>query len=227
MNGQDVGWWTPMLATDAPLLPFPWLLQMWLKLGWAVATAWLGGQVVQRLMPRRTVVIAMAALCAIWAWLPGSYSSSFWLGLAFQMPSISTVLLCAVLLWRLVTGIGAETSGEFDRKRHWLEPGWAMIGVALSVCLALDTFALFPVALYAWGFSGIAVVMALVLCLLPWVFSHHDGPHALHWIAALAVAVFVVFRLPSGNLWDAVVDPWLGFGLAVYLARCRVRGRLS
>jgi hypothetical protein len=31
----------------------------------------------------------------------------------------------------------------------------------------------------------------------------------------------VVLRLPTGNLWDALLDPWLAVGLTVYLWRQR------
>jgi asparagine N-glycosylation enzyme membrane subunit Stt3 len=106
-------------------------------------------------------------------------------------------------------------------KDHRVTIGWAMTGVVLSACLALDTFALFPVSVYAWGFSGFAVVVALGLSLLPWVVWRKDHCSALPWIAPLAIGMFVVLRLPTGNLWDTLLDPWLGVGLTVYLLRQR------
>jgi len=217
----ETAWWVRMLASDNPQLPSLWLMQMWLNLGWAVVTAWLGCALVQRLSPRKPWIVGVTLACALWVWLPGPYASSYWLGLAFQLPSISAVLLCGVLLWTLAGGDRCQTPAVHSAQWHQAERGCAVAGVALSACLALDTFALFPVPLYAWGFSGVAVVVALGLSLLPWVASRNGRCGVMLWIAPLAIALFVVLRLPTGNLWDALLDPWLGVGLAVYLWRHR------
>ena len=221
MNLAETSGWALMFASDNPQLPSLWMMQVWLNMGWAVVTAWLGGALVQRWIGRRPLVVFAAMVCVLWAWLPSSYASSYWLGLAFQMPSIATVLLCAALLWNLFLDAGSQTPDLHGRKSYPVARGWAMVGVLCSVCLALDAFAVFPASIYAWGFSGAAVVVAMALSLLPWVVWRNQPRSAAHWIAPLAIAWFVVLRLPTGNLWDALLDPWLGVGLTVYLVRQR------
>jgi hypothetical protein len=49
MTIADAQWWERLSATDSPLLPTVWLMQVWLKLGWAVVTAWLGAALAQKL----------------------------------------------------------------------------------------------------------------------------------------------------------------------------------
>lgn len=217
MNIPDSHVWERMFATDAPQLPSLWLMQVWLHLGWAVVTAWLGCALGQRLLGRRRGSVAVATACAVWAWLPGPYSSSYWLGLAFQMPSISTVLVCAMLLWEQFAKAMAPAHGMTGGKDHRVGIGWVVAGAVFGACLSVDTFALFPVSVYAWGFSGFAVVVAFGVSLLPWVIWRCERCTALYWVAPLAVAWFVVLRLPTGNLWDALLDPWLAVGLTVYL----------
>jgi hypothetical protein len=41
----------------------------------------------------------------------------------------------------------------------------------------------------------------------------------LAWGGAVALMVFVLWRLPTGNVWDAVLDPWLWVALHFYLGR--------
>lgn len=221
MNFAEVPWWTRMLATDAPQLPPLWLMTGWLNWGWAVVTAWLGGTLGERLFKRRSGSIAVATACALWAWLPGPYASSHWLGLAFQAPSISTVTLCAVLLWDRFASTGGPVHGVTGSKGQRAGSGWAVVGLGLGACLAIDTFAVLPVSVYALGFSGLVVMIALAGSLLPYVAWGYPGYARLNWITPVAVALFVVLRLPTGNLWDALLDPWLAVGLAVYLFRKR------
>ncbi|MGI9132596.1 MAG: hypothetical protein ACR2I0_01435, partial [Rhodoferax sp.] len=85
---------------SAPLWPAPWLMHLWLGLGWALVTAWLGASLAARAGWSTRLVRGVALTLALWAVLPGRFGSAYWLGLAFQMPSISAVLCCALLLWR-------------------------------------------------------------------------------------------------------------------------------
>ena len=53
--------------------------------------------------------------------------------------------------------------------------------------------------------------------------------HSLPWrcpaashdceVAPLALLMFAATRLPSGNLWDALLDPWLWSALHIALLR--------
>ncbi len=104
---------------------------------------------------------------------------------------------------------------------EWLVPGMA---IALGYALLLDTFAMLPWEMYSWGFSPALLLVLLALCQLPWVLRGWSaGPEAWPcaspgmWIAPVALLLFAATRLPTGNLWDAVLDPivWLVLQLAL------------
>jgi hypothetical protein len=168
----------------------------------------------------------MVSGAALWTLLPGPMSAAYWLGLALQAPSLTTLLLCGHGLWWAAT-----------RQRHeraWRahvpctdSPGllnlWSLLGVALGWLLLFDTLALLPGSLHAWGFSVIAtflVAITLVLTRAIGTFLHEPGlrwPSVLPW---LALAGFALTRLPSGNLWDALIDPLLWIALQlIWLAK--------
>lgn len=220
-------WWA---GNAAPLLPSPAAMQWGLQASWSVVLAWLGAALAARWTRVRAVPAGVAVALAASAWLPGQASASYWLGLAFQAPSISAVLLCALLLRALWTPSGAAPAAVPARAAQAVADGaaeggapdgvWAGLGVLLGWVLLLDAFAVLPVPLYAWGFSPAAAVVALLLGLLPWLLAGRTpsvGRGTAVW--ALAVWLFVLLRLPSGNLWDAVLDPWLWLVLHLQVGR--------
>jgi hypothetical protein len=95
---------------------------------------------------------------------------------------------------------------------------------ALGWCLTLDTLNLWPhgwdVSLYAWGFSAAALWlsagMVLVLACYQW--------GAWVWQSVVLLALYAVLRWPTGNMWDAWLDPavWLCAHVQVlrHVARC-------
>jgi hypothetical protein len=218
MSSQPLDWLGQLLATDALLLPAPWLMRAWMCLGWGIVTAWLGVAVAKRSTPHKPVHRGVALALGAWAWLPGPFSSAYWLGLAFQMPSATAVLLCALLLRKPVSISGG----------HAPVGGAATVQVGLGLlvgwALALDTFALLPIQLYAWGFSAAAVGFAMLVSLLPWVLRQgKSSADARLWIVPAAVGVFVALHLPSGNLWDALLDPLLWLALHIHLVQSKRR----
>ncbi|WP_293661341.1 hypothetical protein [Rhodoferax sp. OV413] len=82
---------------------------------------------------------------------------------------------------------------------------WAGLGLSASV--------------YAYGFSPAAIALVAAVALLPWVVgARRTGARALPFEVTVVLAVlllFVVTRLPNGNLWDALLDPWLWVVLQV------------
>jgi hypothetical protein len=215
MNPVTLHGLAQLLAADTPVLPSSGLMQTWLQLGWAVALAWLGSGLVGRYWPGKPLQkVTAAVVLAVWAFAPAPYSSAYWLGLAFQAPSVLTVLLCARLLYQDLAPSGRERGGT-------LVPVLALIVALAGWALLLDTFALLPVQLYAWGFSPVALGLVLMCVLLPWVaLSSPMRPcNYLAWGGAVALMVFVLWRLPTGNVWDAVLDPWLWVALHFYLGR--------
>ncbi len=201
---------------SAPALPPLWLMQVWLPLGWAVVSAALVLVVVSRLTRHRGVVWGVPLLVALWTLLPGEVSPAYWLGLAFQAPSVLLVLLCA--WWGGSTLRGVPVVAR---------PGKPMIALVLAALavgwlLLLDTLAQLPVALYALGFDAPAVAVVALVTLLP-LLRAGAAQRVSTWLAPLAVLLFVLLRLPTGNVWDAVLDPWLWLGLHGYLLRMVLR----
>lgn len=216
-------WWLVANASDAPRLPTLPAQQLWLHGAWALVLAWAVASLLRRWGMRSRVVWGAAGAVAMWAWLPGTYAASYWLGLAFQAPSLTSAGLCGVALLRMVGR--SERQGLFGRSsadRGGAGAGGAglvlALGIAAGWLLLLDTFALLPgVQLYAWGFSPFAPAVLLVVALLPWVLF---GTHVSAWGWGLAVvALFSALHLPSGNVWDAVLDPWLWAALHVWAWR--------
>lgn len=224
-----------LLATDNPLLPNAAALPTAMRLVWAIVlgsgTLLLAGKL------ERPYRLGLAGLVLVWTALPGSVAPAHWLGLAFQTPSLMSVGIC--LAW-LVGGarpldpspssgpVRAKVSGNEAMSAVCENPAFALnilslIGVALGWILLLDTLAWLPWSVYAWGFGSAALAAILVLSVLLWAFigMPNAGSGGLGRFAPvlpfLVLAFFVVTRLPSGNLWDALIDPGLWFALQAWL----------
>lgn len=217
-------WLGTLLATDTPALPAAWAMRLGLTLGWALVLAWLGVTLGCRLS--LTARRALAAAIALWTLVPGPLSPDYWLGLAFHAPSLSAMLLCLWLLLRaLVPGAALRDTTPIARTGigTWLLLG----GVVLGYGLLLDTFAVLPQQLYAWGFSPALLLALAALAVLPWLLRSTavivPGPEV--WVAPLALLLFAVTRLPTGNVWDALLDPWLWLLLQGLLIRRMLQQR--
>ena len=214
------------LSTQAPALPQAWAMQVDVSLGWALVLALLVAVLGARLaLPVRRL---LAWGLALWTLLPGPLSLDYWLGLAFHAPSLSAQLLCLVFLQRLLypartvatpptaATTQAEAAATHVQERFAPVPKgllWVLLGagVLLGYGLLLDTFAVLPQQVYAWGFSPALLLGLLALSLLPWVLrgAAADAKNPTLWLVPLALLLFAITRLPTGNVWDAVLDPWL------------------
>ena len=155
---------------------------------------------------------AALVLVLLWVALPGSASLAYWLAQAFQMPSLSSAALGLGYLWRVwrgppMAGARAATACQLMHSLRWL-------AVLLGWLLLLDLLALLPLSLYGLGFGTPALGVAVSLLLLFWL-RWGAEPAALPWLAlpAVVLLLFVLTRWPSGNLWDALLDPLLWLGL--------------
>lgn len=200
------------LFTDTtPVLPAPWLMALARHAGWALVLAclvlrgWLGTAYLPqrwRMVPAG-VLAGVLAVAALW---PGTAGLGYWLGLAFQIPSLTTVGLATLVVWGAVKGAAKGVSHAPPMLSPRAVLCLSAVAVVLGWVMLLDTLALLPWFLYPWGYSAgaVAVLLALAVLLIALPASRSVG------VAALLVAlVFVVTRLPSGNLWDALSDPLL------------------
>ncbi len=218
MSALGWGWVTPLLSSDSPLLPTAWVMQWALRLSWSVVLAWLGASVAGQWSQRKPLQWGVALGLACWSWIPGPYAPVHWLGLAFQAPSLVTVVLCAALLRAQLFSAWTSKSATEPPQRAAL--ALVLLGVFAGWALLLDTFAWLPVQLYQWGFSPAASALVLLVVLVPWVIGRDERNAGITvWVAPLAILLFVLMRLPTGNLWDAVLDPWLWIALHVVAVR--------
>ncbi len=206
-------------AQNLPSLALvPWAMH----LGWGIVLAAL----VNHLLSNHEGVVRqrLVGAVALVACIPGLWGPVYWLGLAFQTPSVLGVVWAGQHLYRNWP-IAAWTLKSRPSKRSALNGVFAVMGVALGWLLLLDTLALLPFQLYALGFSPWVAGAALMVGLLPWIFQGIPGLRSAGGLVVLAVLVFTLLRLPTGNLWDALLDPWLWVVLHFYLARLALRGR--
>ena len=221
---------TLLLSTDVPRLPDLDVLRWARRLSWGIVLAGLGLLLLRRCGPHspRWAQLGWVVLLLLSVCLPGQWTPSFWLGLAFQSPS---VMVTALLLW---VSFMLLWPGVFHRPNTaQVQALWrlGLGGVVLGWVLLLDTFALWPFSLYAFGFSPAAVLAVALCAVVPWVMGL--APQAWRVPMVLmggVLLVHVVLRLPTGNVWDALLDPllWLALQVAGLARGLRViQGRLK
>jgi hypothetical protein len=223
--GLSLGWQGGLAGgTGAAALPALALQQLWLPLGWGLVLAALVRWFVERILVRSRSLDApdnaagrfrsavswgAAAAVLLWSCWPGPLSVSYSLGLAFQAPSGLAVVLTCGALWRAWYWPSASAAQDrLGRTSGMVEAlGWWALAL-LGWVLLLDTFAWWPMSLYAWGFGPQALGWVALAALLPIVVCGWRLPPAAYALP-LVLLWFVALRLPTGNVWDAVLDPWL------------------
>jgi len=223
--------WSMLISQENPWLPEQLLSKTYLSVSWAVVLVAMGLGVVRWLKgsgdvaksvgsgsARLWVVAVWPWALGIWALLPAPWSASYWLGLAFQSPSLLTTGLCAVYVAqgvrpKLMFSAQSQTfanRGLNGRQVPAALLGLVLCGIALGWLLLIDTLNLVHLQVFAWGFSPLAV--ALGLC-VAWAQPHQSLRRTV-WLVML---VYVITRLPTGNVWDALLDPFLWIYLHVWL----------
>ena len=214
-----------------PVLPEAQLLPLGIALSWGVTLA--AGLWMMARAWRSGLLRVLAFLSVVTACLPWTREWTAYLALAFQTPSWVSLIACVAAAWlgdaprRPLAQDGrpnsehhtelSTPSGE-DALLPW-------IGLVLGWGLWLDTFNRWPMGwsamLYAQGF-GAPMLWALVMLALGLAGWHWQRTHTLtrmHQVLAAALLAFAVTRGPTGNVWDAVLDPWLWAACHVYALR--------
>lgn len=186
--------------SNAPWLPDANLMRWSLQVAWALVLGAATSIVSRRLHHpwRWSLIVAVMA----WTLLSGAMSPAHLLGLAFQSPSWTSVVLCGVVLLR-----DWKRQGEMDFSSDAPanQVGLVLPIVVMGWVLLLDTLAVWPVSVYPWGFGSAAFACSVLVVLLMWMVN---GTPLVYW-AALILALYGLTRLPTGNVWDALLDPWL------------------
>lgn len=171
-------------------------------------------------LPRRAPAVILGA-CLLAMALPGPASPAWHLGLAFQYPS---ALLAGLCLARLVSR--RQGAAGSPQRATLLPPALAAAVAVAGVALYLDAFGLLAGGYYYAGFGPGAALCAVLLagaCAL----AAMRGRASIQAGAILgALLLFALARLPSGNLWDALVDPLLWCWALVSLLSFAVRALL-
>lgn len=209
--------WMLSTQSDAARLPALFWQQRWLGVGWAVVLAFCTVWLVGRFSQGRAIKIVLATLAATCALWPGPGGAGYWLGLAFQAPSVTTVLLCALLTVRMLSG--SVGSRSWSCVWPWDVLALAVCGVALGWALLLDALGVFPASLFNWGFGATAPAWVVAGALL--IRGGHKAGYSMTGVTMLALGAFLylVLRLPSGNVFDAILDPALWLALHMALLR--------
>ena len=199
-----------LLSSQAPWLPDAALQRWGLYVAWSVVLGTLTFQLATMFRLRLRGWLALAV--ASWSLWSAPASPTYWLGLAFQSPSLMSVALCVI--WT-ASSLNIVPVRPFEaRQKTRPSVTLACVGMILGWLLLGDMLALWPVSIYAWGFSTAALARALAFAL--WVFGcTRIGTQVFTLAFLLVLCLFVVTRLPSGNLWDALIDPWLWIVLQV------------
>ncbi|MFZ4624668.1 MAG: hypothetical protein ACOYNF_10590 [Rhodoferax sp.] len=219
---------------DAPYLPAAALAPgaLWLSWAWLLGAAvlWFGrGSAARLRWPAAWLVMLWTLLAGFWQPL---YSPAYWLGLAFQGPSVTSALLCLGYLvqqgcWPQPERSTLAARGDTPAERGlnaW--HGLDVAGVLLGWLLLLDLLACWPQAIYAWGFSPAALAGLGALTVLLWlVWGDRQSARQVSALLAAVLLWYAASRLPSGNLWDAVLDPLLWLALNLIMLRRWLRGK--
>ncbi len=196
---------------STPALPDLMMMQLWLHVGWALVLAGGGAAVLAQLSMPLLFRRVIALVLGLWVLMPGNLSAAYWLGLAFQAPSVLGALACAYVGWAALRPAVARATDTASHALRW-EAGLVVCGVLLGWALLLDTFAQLPSALYPLGFGQPVLLALLVVAVLP-LLQAGAVRRVSAWLAPLALALFVLLRLPTGNAFDGVLDPWLWVAL--------------
>jgi hypothetical protein len=181
------------------------------RIAWGIVIAALiaGLLPASRQLSRRAVV-QLLGMSVVLTLLPGMLSPAYWLALAFQWPSGMLVGLCMVMLAR--PWLPARANAGFPLPL-------ACAIVLLGVLLYADTLGLVSFGLYYWGFGPHGAPLFALAAMAVAVAGIVQGYARPYFVAALgALSLFTLLRLPTGNLWDALLDPLLWIWALLSLA---------
>lgn len=209
--------WLEWTAFALPLLEVQQLLH---AAAWVAVLSWCSVRLLSDVLGRSAWLLCSSAWVLLLAWWGAPLLA---LGLAFQSPSLLTLCLCVTAAW-----------SDMQRPERQLFSApqavqatplvWGLL-ILLGWALLVDTWGHLPFDLYLWGFDQQALWWAwgLTGAWMLWASFQHTNTAAWHSRAAscllAAVALFGFTHAPSGNAWDALLDPGLWLYAHVQLWR--------
>jgi hypothetical protein len=199
--------------TDWPALA---LVHLYCDVAWPIVIAAATASAV----PRRWIApgpLAMGGVALLWLLCTGALhglgggAGAQALGLALQQPSGLLTAWAVVALWRRAV---PGTNPAMDAGPVWPWP-WALAWSLVGLLLYLDTLGYVAIGLYPAGLpigpaASWAPMAVGVAALAAWA---RPAWRPIAVALALAVALHAVARLPTGNVWDALLDPLLWVGV--------------
>ncbi len=213
MNGFTLPW-------SALVLPTLEVQQLLHTAAWVAVLTWCSVRLLASVWGASAWLICSSAWVLLLAWWSAPLSA---LGLAFQSPSLLTLCLCVMAAWADLQKPERQLFSSPPQVQATAVV-WAVL-VLLGWCLMLDTWGQLPTDIYLWGFERPALWWAwgLVGVWMLWATVQENLTATWHGRAATcglaAIALFVVTRAPSGNVWDALIDPGLWLYAHVQLWR--------
>ena len=197
-------------------LPALTLQHIWLHLAWAVVLgAVFLGVWGDRWEAHERVKWGLLAALIVAVAAPWQGSPVAALGLAFQSPSLLFVALCASSVVRAIAqswpGREAHADPAVPARHDQALPFALAVAIALAgVLLYADTLSSMALNMYAFGAEPRAgAALATGAALAAWWLAWREARWGAGVAVLLALLVFSVTHLPTGNVWDAVLDPWL------------------
>jgi hypothetical protein len=191
---------------------------LYAHLAWAMVLGAAGVGVLWRIRPFSTRAAAVWLLFSfVVCLLPDRASVAYWLGLAMQMPSAFLLSLCVLAVWN---------RGQARPEDRILPTGLAIGLVLAGAVLYADSWGWIHLGLYVRGFGPEAARAGLLIGLAAVVAVVGGLPRRASLAAMASLVLFAVWRLPTGNIWDALLDPLLwGWAIFSLVARWRTRRR--
>ena len=197
-------------------LPALTLQHIWLHLAWAtVLGALFLGVWGDRWKAHDRVKWGLLAALIVAVVAPWQGSPVAVLGLAFQSPSVLFAVLCASSMVRAIAQnwprreVLADSIGS-ARHDHALPFALALAIAFAGVLLYADTLSPMALNIYALGAEPTAgAVLATGVAFAAWWLAWREARSGAGGAVLLALLVFSVTHLPTGNFWDALLDPWL------------------
>ena len=199
-------WW----QWSAFALPVLQVQQLLHAAAWVAVLSWCSVRLLSDVLGRAAWLLCSSAWVLLLAWWDAPLSA---LGLAFQSPSLLTLCLCVTAAWADLQRPERQlfSAPQAVQATTWVW-GWL---VFTGWALLLDTWGHLPMDLYLSGF-GLQVVWwawGLAGAWILWASFQHSNTANWHSRAAscllAAVALFGLTHAPSGNAWDALLDPGL------------------
>jgi len=196
------------LAQTATVLPQLQMQQVFHTASWLAVLSWLSVKFIPLYDKQwRWLVSSLFGFLVLLCWSTPLSS----LGLAFQSPSLMSLCLCVAAAWEDLRGPSRRL---FYSTLSVQASGWMwLLPITVGWMLLMDTFGFLPWDIYSIGFEPALVWLVWVLMGL-WMASAYlltlaEWHRKVATCVLVATSLFVYTHAPSGNAWDAWLDPGL------------------